>query len=262
MVVSVDVLKERKALAKDLNAFMGILWNELPNSDFSGISSAITDLNNPKYIPQIYNRATNPKIWGYDAPNLLFRLPNEPENSTPYPLKKVELSLTVIVRGNTDNLNSCNDPFESLNFDIIMKGKHDTKDVRATYHLDRHIFEEGDNPSIEAHPCYHFQFGGKKMIEENGTPINLGDLMILDSPRISYHPMDLILGVDFLLSNFLPENWNNLTSTVDEYNTLVEKYQNLFLKPYALSIASHWDKRVLNGDSINWSPSTIHPQLK
>ena len=67
------------------------------------------------------------------------------------------------------------------------------------------------------------------MIEENGTPINLGDLMILDSPRISYHPMDLILGVDFLLSNFLPENWNNLTSTVDEYNTLVEKYQNLFL---------------------------------
>ena len=262
MVVSQDVLKKRRELAKDLNSFMNIIWKELPNSDLSGISSAISDLNNSKYIPQIHNRETNPNIWGYDVPNLLFRFSSDPEKSKPYPLKKVELLLTVTVRGDANNLDTNNDPFESLNFDIILKGEHNQNRLMTSYHLDRHIVDEGDNHSLEAHPCYHFQFGGKKMIDEHGKALDSGSILFLDPPRISYHPMDLILGVDFLLSNFLPKNWNNLINNIGEYNALVEKYQKLFLKPHAISMASHWDRRVLNGDSLNWTPSKIHPQLK
>ncbi|WGF91536.1 hypothetical protein [Aequorivita marisscotiae] len=262
MVIPPTVLKQRKAIANDLHLFMEIVWKELPNCDLSGITAAITELNNSKYIPQINNKKSDPKRWGYDAPDLLFRFPADPEKSKPHPLKDVELSFSVAVRGNTDYLNTFNDPFESLNFDIIITGKHKEREMITSYHLDRHIFEDGDNPSKESHPCYHFQFGGKKMIDEHGKAVDCGSLMFLEPPRISYHPMDLILGIDFLLSNFFPHNWTNLTNNYDEYNNLVEKHQRLFLKPFALSFASYWDKRVLNGDEINWSALTIHPQLK
>lgn len=261
MLVTQKVLRNRKALAKDIQKFIEIVWEELPNSDFSGIESVVTDLYNSKYIPQVYDNPTDPDIWGYDVPNLLIRFPQTPEKSKPHPLKKVELLFAVQIRGKTENLKTFNDPLESLVLDIIIKAEHQEKKLLTSYHLDKHIYKEGDNVSQEAHPRYHFQFGGKKMIDEHGKEIDSGSVLFLNPPRISHYPMDLILGIDFLLSNFLPLNWRNLTQNKDEYNALVEKYQELFLKPYALNFASHWDGRVLNGTKINWSPVSICPQI-
>ncbi len=261
MKISQKVIKRRRELAKDLSNFIQLIYVELPNSNFSGIESAITDLNNQNYIPQVYEKQTDPDVWGYDAPNLLFRFPSTPKKSKPHPLKKVELLFTIQIRGKTENLQTFNDPLESLALDIIIKAEHQEKKLLTSYHLDKHLHKEGDNDSHEAHPTYHFQFGGKKMIDEHGRFIDSGNVLFLNPPRISHYPMDLILGIDFLLSNFLPQNWNNLTQNNDEYNALVEKYQRLFLKPYAMNFASHWDRRVLNGEQINWNPVSICPQI-
>ncbi|MAY21679.1 MAG: hypothetical protein CMC74_02765 [Flavobacteriaceae bacterium] len=261
MVIPKAVLKKRKELAKDISNFLQIISIELPNSNFSGIQSAISDLYNAKYIPQVYDKPTDPDIWGYDAPDVLFRFPKMPEKSKPHPLKSVELLFTIQIRGKTEHLQTFNDPLESLAFDVIIKAEHNEKKMLTSYHLDRHTYKVGDNESLEAHPCYHFQFGGKKMIDEHGKEIDTGGILFLNPPRISHYPMDLILGIDFLLSNFLPLNWRNLAQHNDEYNAIVEKYQGLFLKPYAINFASHWDRRVLNGSQINWNPISICPQI-
>ena len=64
MVIPKAVLKKRKELAKDISNFLQIISIELPNSNFSGIQSAISDLYNAKYIPQVYDKPTDPDIWG------------------------------------------------------------------------------------------------------------------------------------------------------------------------------------------------------
>lgn len=262
MVVSAEVLKKRKKIARDLQKMENFLWNEFPNSDFSSIQSAITELNNSKYIPQVNNVESCRDRWGYDAADLLFRFASSPDKSKPHPIQNVELVLSISVRGNVNDLNTFKDPLEQLKFDIVIRGKHDGKDLIATYHLDRHIEEIGDNPSLEPHPKYHFQFGGKKMMEEYNVNLDTGNIMFLNPPRIPHHPMELILGVDFIISNFFPQRWKNLTENVDEYNNLIEKYQGLFVKYYTLNLASYWNKGALEGNVTDLTPNKIYPQLK
>lgn len=261
MVVPVEILKKRRDIAKDLIKVRDMLYLEFPTSNFSAIETAVSELNNNNYIPQIEAKASDSNRWGYDAHELLFRFPTSPRKSKPYPLENTELYLTVVIRGNATYLETYNDPLEALTFDIVIKGECNNEKHICTYHLDRHIYKEGDKKPLESHPWYHFQFGGNKLIDQYGD-LNTGGVLFLDSPRIPHHPMDLILGIDFLLSNFFPLSWKNLTENKPEYNNLIEKYQKLILKPYIINFASQWGKAILNGESVNWTPIDIFPQFK
>jgi hypothetical protein len=261
MAIPANVLKKRKELSKDLFQIRNLLYLEFPNNSiFTGIENAITELNNPSYIPQIYNKPSEHDRWGYDADEIIFRFSTSPEKSKPHPLSDVELQLVVSARGLVNDLETLNDPFQALSFDIVINANCDKKSVRCTYHLDRHLFEEGDNESEEPHPWYHFQFGGKKLIEDH-QDLDTGQVLFLNSPRIPHPPMDLILGIDFLVSNFFPKEWKSLTAK-PEYNNLIEKYQKLFLKPYIFNFASQWGNAILNGENPNWTSGQIFPQFK
>lgn len=48
------------------------------------------------------------------------------------------------------------------------------------------------------HPHFHLTWGGDTM-----KGLGLGDVLLLPTPRISYPPLDIILGIDFVLSNFV-----------------------------------------------------------
>ena len=119
-------------------------------------------------------------------------------------------------------------------------------------HFDRHI--EGGNASKEIHPMYHFQFGGR-MIEDE--PIDKGDVLFLDAPRIMHHPMEFILGLDFLLSNFFPVEWKEISRKNQNYKNIVKEYQKHFILPYFQSVVEHFDRTT----TPIWNPVAIYPQL-
>jgi succinate dehydrogenase flavin-adding protein (antitoxin of CptAB toxin-antitoxin module) len=74
--------------------------------------------------------------------------------------------------------------------------------------------------------------------------------------------MEAILGIDFVLSNFFPITWRKMRSESSEYNNLLEKYQDLILKPFIHTHASKWMySRESLVKNLIWNPVVICPQL-
>ena len=176
-------------------------------------------------------------------------------------INKVRILFRTNIEMNYTDLIDFNDPFKKLEFNIYAYADDlDTgKEIVYSLHLDRHIFKKGDNPSNEVHPMYHFQFGGNQLgknSEDIDIQRNYGEVLFFDSPRITYHPMDFILGLDFLLSNFFPNIWKSLQKE-PRYTNIIRKYQEYFMKPYYQSIANSFDRKLPQ----NWNAQKIYPQL-
>jgi len=109
------------------------------------------------------------------------------------------------------------------------------------WHFDRHITsgtQTTDDQPLEIHPLFHFHFGGDGLA--NGRANNSaewGSLLELYAPRIAHPPLDLVLLIDFILSNFAGRTWKNLVDNHQEYQEIVEAAQRRFWCPY---------KRTLN----------------
>lgn len=148
------------------------------------------------------------------------------------------------------------DPFESLEFNIIITGKHPDdpeKKVISSWHLDRDEENEAHGKQEFIHPCYHFQYGGRHMQDAS----DYGAALILESPRIAHPPMDAILGIDFVLTNYF--NSSRLAFREEgDYSNLLRTAQARIWRPYALALAEEWTER---SDGKAWPPTTIWPQL-
>ena len=173
------------------------------------------------------------------------------------------LKFNIDLKIDYDNLTIGNDPFSIFGLNILIHGKNKNNKnskIRYAIHFDRHnkeeekkAREEGKNPPIQPHPAYHFQFGGNKLTEEE---IDYGQALFLDSPRIMHHPMELILAIDFILSNFFPTIWNKIKRN-RQYIKILKKYQKYFIQPYFQSIANSFDR----DSTPNWDAQEIYPQL-
>lgn len=162
----------------------------------------------------------------------------------------LELEFDLKLHGNFQNLIDGKDPFTSYELNIVIFGLSESSDniLVNAIHLDRH----DGTQSNTVHPYYHFQFGGNKLknhVEE------YGQVLILDSPRIMYHPMEFILTVDFIVSNFLPETWKKLKKE-HMYITILKQVQKLFVEPYFRSLINFFD----NVPS-QWKHDELYPQL-
>ena len=78
----------------------------------------------------------------------------------------------------------------------------------------------------------------------------------MDTPRIMYHPMDVFLGIDFILSNFFPKTWRKFKKN-GAYANLIKKYQKYFIYPYFKTIAKHFEEN----NEQTWPSVDIYPQL-
>jgi hypothetical protein len=155
------------------------------------------------------------------------------------------------IEGDCDRLFADSDPFNTFSFNIMVRGRNKnnpTSNLLYSIHFDKH----DGTPSYQAHPLYHFQFGGNKLKEEE---IDHGQALFLDSPRIMHHPMEFILGIDFILSNFFPTIWNKIKEHRN-YKKIIMKYQKDFIQPYFKSIVEHFET-----SPTAWSPQEIYPQL-
>ncbi len=176
-------------------------------------------------------RITKGSAWSYRISGLLLRVDvpqsTQPANC-PGPLN-IEVGLSLA----GDCENDAEDTLTELVLDIVIKsscGMH-----LCAWHFDRHI--EGGNPPREAHPLYHFQHGGNAMLAHAGL---LGNSLLLPAPRLAFPPMDAVLAIDFVLSNFSGECWAFMRKQ-PAYMRLLKESQKLLWKPYLSRLANWWD---------------------
>lgn len=249
MDIPVDVMKFRTALASDLEKIYMWLFKMDLNviGDFSKVCAFLKNNIRAKTHP---DKETRPTFWGYELDNFIIKFNKNPRNIGPTNALSLELLFEIHVVADYDNLHCIKDPFEYLTFNIVIIGRNGSKEYINSWHLDRHLGGDTD----EAHPIYHMHYGGAKL-----NDYDLGDSLLLDAPRLVHYPMDFVLGIDFVLSNFFPHEWNKLLRETD-YPSIIEKYQKYFMKPFSYALTSHWNKNL--GMDIEWSADNVCPTLR
>jgi len=237
-VVNTD--KFRRDRASELRQLASILEDERVCLDVSPINSA---------MGSCYESRPNGECsWGYDISKQIFRIENQ-RHTIPDNLFDISLELSICVKGRCHNDGDLSNTLSELAVDFVILGRDKLKrQYLNSWHLDKHLPGE-ENPQY-AHPEFHFQHGGKFMQGEYGQAI------IFESPRIAHPPMDGILAVDFVISNFLGTAREVLKDN-NEYQNLVRSAQARLWQPYALTAASHWERGINTG----WTAPVVWPQL-
>ena len=194
--------------------------------------------------------------WEYECTGLLFVVDNEHlskyKNTIPGNLREVEIELNVRARGRCRERFSCDDPFDALEVDCKMETYVQEGLFVCAWHLDRNQGDADEASRHFVHPCYHFQFGGRRLPKELGY----GQFLFVEPPRLAHPPLDAILAVDFILTNYFPNTWQKLRSENQSYRRVIEEAQHRCWRPYATTTASRW----ASGDPP-WTAETIWPQL-
>ena len=197
--------------------------------------------------------------WGYELRNVILNVPQKDKAKGIFPADAVVNTITFSAKvvGNYLNGDYAEDPFAHVELNIIALGKSKNgDDMKACWHFDRHLQSKKDKiKPIDSHPIYHFQFAGKNLVLPNN---NYGEHLVLDTPRIMHLPLEAMLGLDFVLSNFLGEQ-RNILSAYKPYADCLKEVQKHFWRPYVHSLAKKWDSYA-NGN-YNWDVNEICPQI-
>lgn len=233
----------KKARADELRRAADILQRVISGTfNSSPIYDAAQRLEST--TPKLKNGCENLNYWGYEIEDL--QLPIELfRHIRPIGIKGAVLTLNMKLVADYTLWNTLNDPLIDLNFNVVVRGIGKVDNHYLGFHIDKH---EISSLTDEAHPVYHLHY----LI----NPLDIGNFeyghsLQMDSPRIMHYPVDFILGVGFLTSNFFPAAFDCLIE--DGYFTsLYKNYQASILKPYSHTLASHWD---FNKDDITWGPT-------
>ena len=172
------------------------------------------------------HKAYNKNIGIWNVEKLRFTIDDIPRNTIPsVSILNVILDISYLESNDKDI------PLSHYNFRIIVEGMNTKGIFKSSWHLD---YDNKENQNY-IHPHFHITWGGEKMKD-----LNLGDVILLPSPRFSYPPMDIILGIDFVLSNFVKVDLYKKIISNNQYKTAVQKSQEKYWKPYILSLAHHW----------------------
>ena len=194
------------------------------------------------------------ECWALTLVGLTFDLEGDEleahRHARPPGLASVELVLDVRLEGWCEPKDSLRDPFRQLSVECILTGTRSGDTLHhSAWHLERHSAASADGDF--AHPAYHLQYGGMRLPKK----IDLGHHLVLDSPRVAHPPLDAVLAIDFLVSNYMPSLWCDLRSNNPGYETLVKQAQARYWRPYALECTSHW-----SSEDSGWNGPAIWPQ--
>lgn len=173
----------------------------------------------------------------YSIDDLEFFVGEAPSHTIPDGAGEITVTLRMKFGSNQEKKAFEEDFIEPFEFDIIIKGLNkDAEWLISSWHLDKHIESEG--ACKYHHPKYHLTFGGKHMYDAYKDAY--GSALIMPSPRISYPPMDVILGVDFILRNFFDKKRLRNIVNNQEYLEIVKSSQDRYWSVYAKIFAGHW----------------------
>jgi hypothetical protein len=205
---------------------------------------------NTKPISDAVNELTTRKdpagFWGYNLQKLEFQINDVPRDTMPNNVKLLKIILNVEIHEKSCAEKEIINPIvidkskatpKAYSFSIEIYGMSDGKKVLSHWHLD---FDSSDTNEY-LHPDFHLTFGGKAMKEESDDENNaFGKVLILPSPRLSHPPMDAILGIDFILKNFVKKETAARLTNNSEYKNAIKASQNRLWRPYILATANHW----------------------
>lgn len=128
-------------------------------------------------------------------PDLVFKIDKSIAKTNPVGVERFVVSLShECSLDATRHSAKVQDHITRFAFDIHIRAYKGGTEHRFAWHLDQQI----SSPTTKTtHPVYHFQAGGSAI--ESVSP---GDMVILGAPRIPHPPMDIFLGVHFVLNNF------------------------------------------------------------
>lgn len=201
----------------------------VPNIDTGPLRTAATNLESG-IINEV---AMKSDCWGYEIVN--FKIPVETlRHVRPKGIKKIELTLDMRLEADYANWGTLKDPLISLNFNVVLRALSD-KNSYLCFHIDKHDMSKF---STEPHPIYHIQYSPRpKHLKDD--EFEFGNVLYLDTPRLMHQPLDLILGIGFLISNFSPSKWEKLLENRFFKKAFCDS-QTSILKPYHHSFANHW----------------------
>lgn len=193
-------------------------------------------------------------LWGYEIQPLIIELNEPPDHAFP-DVDQIKIHLNISFAAACNSWNDICDPTKRLNLEVVVIGfSNGVKKCIASYHLDKHVRKDAKDRGF-SHPLYHIQFSGGKIRRSSlasGLSFDDSSFMFLDTPRLAHHPLELVLAIDFLASNYLPKAWHDLKRD-HRYTHLFKTYQKQLWEPYVHAIASrlklgriqsHWDSNV------------------
>lgn len=204
-----------------------------PVSELNDVMGAITktgylyskgsDYKNDMVDDTYYCSLTNCKF---------FFIGNLPDNTKPTGLKDLEVLFNITFQYNEQGKNpkeKFGDDHRKFRFELVFKNVADKDTYISSWHLDY----EPDEPERSVHPIFHLNFGGNKMkeIKEN-VSAKYGNLLLMSAPRWNYYPMDAVLGIDLIFSNFL-ERKEYVKLCTGKYKQAVENSKIRLWLPYS-----------------------------
>jgi hypothetical protein len=109
------------------------------------------------------------------------------------------------------------------------------------WHFDTHDDQPGKPIPNEAHPRFHLHHGGKAMKARREVEGNCwGQTLELNGPRFAHPPMDLILALDFVLSNTTGPRWRQEFLRDKDYTSAVRNSQRRFWRPHQALLSDYY----------------------
>ena len=211
----------------------------------------------PLYAAASECRLNGDDTWGYSLDGLTFRIGKQ-KGVVPREVISASLQLWLSLQAYAQNEEDVDDPLSHLAVDVEVRGST-TNDEPGKYlccwHIDRDL-GDGSEQQEYMHPVYHLQQGGHRISAAEGRGAAFGDSLFLDAPRIAHPPLDAILAVDFVLTNYFPQSLLEFRS-VGFYRNLVASAQRRLWRPYALAVASYWSEQVKGP----WQDMRLWPQF-
>ena len=235
--------KIKRKLEREINMLM---------QDFG--HQGITLIRKDEYLPLQNNQ------WSYNYSISFYADSNIIRHMRPKGLSNVEVNASVRLIANIEEWevtqenvpSKITDPFALLNFHTTLRAKSKSEIFHTTvFHVDRH---DETKLSNEIHPLYHLQY---RQNAEEISDFAYGHTLELDIPRFVHLPMELILGLDFLLATFSPEKRKVLCGN-STYINICKQYQKNIWYPYLKSLISNWEH---NPSSV-WKADSNHPLFK
>lgn len=198
-------------------------------------------------VNELSTRKDPAGFWGYKLQKLEFEIKDVPRGTIPNDIKLLKIILSVEIHEHDSSVNEIINPIiiesiggviKSYSFSLEISGLSKGKKVLSHWHLDFDSKPESEY----IHPIFHLTFGGKAMKGDSNDENDFGNLLILPTPRISHPPMDAILGIDFIIRNFVKREISERLVNSSEYKNAIIKSQNRLWRPYILATARHWCK--------------------
>lgn len=129
-------------------------------------------------------------------------------------------------------------------FSIIIFGNMQIDNKEKIFSVCWHIDKDDASSSDESHPLYHMQLSDTRPYISSDSAFSWGDAIHLDTPRIVHYPLDLYLGIGFVIRNFYHKSDFEKLIADSQFSHLYRESENHILKPYYYSIMHKWDSTL------------------